>query len=292
MTALTSHSWLGKATWIAEKLNHSRAPTVRHGLSLAWLLLVGVTILADPSLAEPKIGVASATKNQVRGILGGASRDVSTGSQVFSNELVRTGPDSLAQLLFADQTSLSVGPQSEVKLDRFVYNPERGGNVVIETGRGALRFVTGSQSPANYTVKTPLATIGVRGTVFEVNTRIKVLNNKKRIEEVILLVQGEISIRTLDGQNRELVKPGTALILNDVSGSVTVQGPITWDGTIYDVASRIPFPLYGTSFENDPRYTPAPDSHLDLNDQLDAIILRSLVAPAAKTPCKLPPPSC
>jgi hypothetical protein len=137
MTALTSHSWLGKVTWISEKLNHSRAPTVRHGLFLTWLLLAGITLLADRLFGRAKNRGASATKNQVRGILGGASRDVSTGSQVFSNELVRTGPDSLAQLLCADQTRLSVGPQSEVNLDRFVYNPERGGNVVIETGRGA-----------------------------------------------------------------------------------------------------------------------------------------------------------
>jgi len=127
-------------------------------IMLAW---------ATPSLADSKIGVASVAKNQVHGILGGTTRAMSAGSELFSNETVRTGEASQAQLLFLDQTSLSVGARSEVKLDRFVYNPDRkAGNVVIEASRGAFRFVSGSQNPSNYTIKTPLATIGVRGAIF------------------------------------------------------------------------------------------------------------------------------
>ena len=127
-------------------------------IMLAW---------ATPSLADSKIGVASVAINQVHGILGGTTRAMSAGSELFSNETVRTGEASQAQLLFLDQTSLSVGARSEVKLDRFVYNPDRkAGNVVIEASRGAFRFVSGSQNPSNYTIKTPLATIGVRGAIF------------------------------------------------------------------------------------------------------------------------------
>jgi hypothetical protein len=258
---------------------------------LASWIFIGVTFgLLPISLAEPKIGVASATKNQVRGIVGGATRDVSLGSEVFPNEVVRTGVNSLAQLLFLDQTSLSVGALSEVKLDRFVYNPSRGGNVVIDAGRGALRFVTGSQSPANYTIKTPLATIGVRGTIFEVTTVIKSINNKKVIEEIIQLVEGAIAIRTREGQNYELVKPGTAFMLTDASGPVSVKGPIRWDGSIYEVAAKVPYPLYNAFFGLDPGNPQALDSNLDLNDQLNAIILGSQMAP--KPQCKLPPPNC
>src|SRR5437764_14136938 len=131
-------------------------------VALLWLLR------PDPCAAGPKIGVASAARNQVQGILGGGTRALAAGSEVFANETVRTGDDSLAQLLFLDETSLSVGARSEVKLDRFVYNPSRKtGNVVLEASRGAFRFVSGSQAPTNYTIKTPLATIGVRGTIVD-----------------------------------------------------------------------------------------------------------------------------
>jgi hypothetical protein len=259
---------------------------------LGGVILLGMMagLLPASSLAEPKIGVASATKNQVQGILGGVNRELSSGSEVFSKEVVRTGTDSLAQLLFLDQTTLSVGAQSEVKLDRFVYNPNRGGNVAIEVGRGAFRFISGSQNSASYRVKTPLATIGVRGTIFELTTVIKSINSKKVIEEIIQLVQGAISVRTRDGENYDIVKPGTAFLLTDASGPISVKGPIAWDGSIYEIAGKVPYPLYNAMFELDPRSPRPPDSTLDLNDQLNAIILRSEMPPAPK--CKLSPPNC
>src|SRR5262249_46211348 len=109
------------------------------------LPLMGVvallSVLLPDTAAAPKVRVASAAKNQVQGIIGGGTRALSAGSEIFSNEIVRTGEESLAQLLFLDETSLSVGARSEVKLDRFVYNPDRKtGNVVLEASRGAFRF--------------------------------------------------------------------------------------------------------------------------------------------------------
>jgi ferric-dicitrate binding protein FerR (iron transport regulator) len=115
------------------------------------------------ALAEGKIGVAAAVQNQVFG----NSQPLSTGSGIFANERIRTGEASTAQLQFIDQTNLSVGPKSELVLDRFVYDPNRGkGSVVVQTGRGVFRWVSGSQDPTSYQIKTPVATIGVRGTVF------------------------------------------------------------------------------------------------------------------------------
>src|ERR1700680_663434 len=76
-----------------------------------------------PSLAQIKIGSATSSSNQVTGIVGSESRPIAAGSDVFRDELVRTGDASVAQLLFLDDTNLSVGPRSQVKLDRFVYNP-------------------------------------------------------------------------------------------------------------------------------------------------------------------------
>ena len=63
--------------------------------------------------------------------------------------------------------------RSEVRLDRFVYNPDRStGQVTVEASRGVFRFVTGSQDPKSYAIKTPIATIGVRGTEFHLLVRL------------------------------------------------------------------------------------------------------------------------
>ncbi len=126
-------------------------------------LFAGAMLLhSGASFAQNKVGVAAAVKNQVTS----NARPLVAGSDVRVREVVRTGADSMAQLLFLDETSLSIGPQSEVTLDRFVYEPNRrAGNVVFNTGRGVFRFVSGSQQPTSYQIKTPVATIGVRGTV-------------------------------------------------------------------------------------------------------------------------------
>src|ERR1700754_39781 len=119
-----------------------------------------------------KIGVASSVKNDLQRVAPAPSQAVGAGSSLIANEHLRTGEASSAQLLFLDETSVSMGAQSDLVLDRFVYNPNRAapGNVVLSTARGALRFITGSQNPTNYTINTPVASIGVRGTIAEIFT--------------------------------------------------------------------------------------------------------------------------
>jgi len=114
--------------------------------------------------AEPKIGSAKDVKNNVQGVVSGNSQRLSKDSEVFTNEVVRTGAASLADLVFLDQTTLTVGPVSEVHLDKFVYDQGgSSGSVVIQATRGTFRFVTGSQDSKVYQIKTPYGTLGIRG---------------------------------------------------------------------------------------------------------------------------------
>ena len=65
---------------------------------------------------------------------------------------------------FNDQSNLSVGPSSQVHLDKFVYDPNKGtGSTVIEATRGTFRFTTGSQNKGEVKIKTPYGTLGARG---------------------------------------------------------------------------------------------------------------------------------
>jgi hypothetical protein len=133
------------------------------------IALAGVLALQPTASIAESIGHAASTRNHVDGVLSGQTRTLSSGSGVYSNELVRTGKDSAADLRFRDNTNLNVGPSSEVRLDKFVYDPNKSrGNVTLNATKGAMRFVTGAQDSKNYTIKTPYATLGVRGTVLEI----------------------------------------------------------------------------------------------------------------------------
>ena len=130
--------------------------------------------MASGELAGQEVetaGVAGAIKPSVEGdVAGEDSRVLFVGSDIFRNELIKTGEEGTAHLMFADQSSLTIGPNSEVIIDRFVYQPETGtGELALSASVGVLRFVGGALSKSgNVTVTTPSGTIGIRGGVMVV----------------------------------------------------------------------------------------------------------------------------
>lgn len=125
-------------------------------------------LFAAPAGAEPEVGAVA--QRDFLGATGtrenGERRDLFFNREVYTNELVETGTRSTTNLVFLDRTSLYVGVQSQVRLDKFVYDPEqRLGDVAISFGKGAFRFVTGDiQNKENVSLSTPTATMTIRGT--------------------------------------------------------------------------------------------------------------------------------
>lgn len=189
------------------------------------LIVVAALLAASvQEVSAQKIGIASAVRNEVSGIQGGTARPLSNGSDVSANERIRTGAVSTAQLLFLDQTTLSVGAQSEVVLDRFVYDPNRGtGKVVVNAGVGAFRFVSGAQKSSSYEIRTPVATIGVRGTV--IHWIVKEIS-PGQYWAVFFVPQGEISITFVLGGKTYTLGPGDAITYSTSTG---LQGPYKMD---------------------------------------------------------------
>src|SRR5262249_20892793 len=98
----------------------------------------------------------------------GAVQDLSINDLLEQNDRVITTGDGSAYIHFIDDTVLTVGANSEVVLDKFVFDGNKARNAVIQISRGTLRFVTGSSDHSAYQIKTPVATIGVRGTTIDV----------------------------------------------------------------------------------------------------------------------------
>jgi hypothetical protein len=120
--------------------------------------------------AQQDIGGAKVVINNVQGDLPtGNNVPVVQGDNVFLNEAVHSGPDSKANLLLKDNSDVTIGPGSTVKLDDFVYSgPKSAGTIGLNMTKGTLRFVTGDASKRAYTIWTPTAAIGVRGTTLRI----------------------------------------------------------------------------------------------------------------------------
>ncbi|MCF8088561.1 MAG: cadherin-like domain-containing protein [Desulfotignum sp.] len=97
------------------------------------------------------------------------SRELSADSVLFQGEKVVTHDDGQIEIKFIDDTTLSLGKNSQVTIDAYVYDPDNGANsnLLLEMGKGVFRTVTGEiakQNPENFNLKSPLALIGIRGT--------------------------------------------------------------------------------------------------------------------------------
>lgn len=102
-----------------------------------------------------------------------AGRTLTIGANVVHKERIKTNTSGSLQLLFIDRTTLTVGPNSDVVIDEYVFDPNKNtGKMTVSVGKGVMRFVGGQISHnGEATVKTPPATIGIRGgvAIIEVN---------------------------------------------------------------------------------------------------------------------------
>jgi hypothetical protein len=144
----------------------------RAGAIVALIQVICALCAFCSARAQQSIGSTTAAKNQVTREVAGASAPLMVGDSVYLNEVVRTGVDSLAKLVFLDSTNLAVGPISRVVLDQFVYVGQVGAQkMAVNLAKGIFRFTTGALDKKAYVISTPTASIGVRGTVLDIDSR-------------------------------------------------------------------------------------------------------------------------
>jgi hypothetical protein len=133
----------------------------------AFALLVTATSTYAAETVPPagQIKVVSGTAFIVRGT---SVIPATVGERVFEADRVRTGSDGRLGITLKDDTRFSLGPNSEVRLDRFAYAPSEGRvALALNVVRGIAAYVSGriaKLSPDAVRLETPGAIVGVRGT--------------------------------------------------------------------------------------------------------------------------------
>ncbi|WP_158554667.1 FecR family protein [Methylovirgula sp. 4M-Z18] len=131
-------------------------------------LLLFMCLLAGAARADESIGTATKVQPSASGTGAGHAGTLNTGDALGADEVIETKPSGLAHLRFVDNTDLSVGPGSSIKLDKFVFNTQQtASDFALSTTKGVFRFTTGVSDHKAYSIKIPdVAVIGVRGTRF------------------------------------------------------------------------------------------------------------------------------
>lgn len=137
----------------------------RSGYVLVMVLGTAAPVLAQHPSPAGHIKTSSGAAYIVRNNAEIAARP---GTAVFETDALRTGADGTVGVTLKDDTRLSLGPGSEVRLERYMYAPGEGGfAMVLRFARGVAAYVSGRMAklaPDSIRLETPSAIVGVRGT--------------------------------------------------------------------------------------------------------------------------------
>ena len=173
---------------------------------------------------------ASASTSEFIGVIGAAIGDIKNqnnekllnGSKIYYGDTIIVNKQSNAQLLFLDQTVITVGEESELTVDEFIYDPETNeGKFVSSINSGTVKVITGEISknnPDNLEVNVTTGTIGARGTEFvvvaESNDENKIILLGPGPNNTLGMMPGTLQVS--DGLNTiEIIKPGYESILTN-----------------------------------------------------------------------------
>jgi len=186
-------------------------------------LIVGLFFVINISQAEEKLDI----EKQLVGVVGAISgtvktaiRELKAGDKIYLNETIYAGIDSGTQILLLDQSTFTIGSDSEVVMDTFIYDPATNdGKIVANVKKGSLKIISGlisKKNPDSLTVKVPEGTLGSRGTEFQT------MVSKKKTDTLLIG----------PGKNNTLgLRPGAVLVGNKF-GQTMLNNP-------YSVASMV-----------------------------------------------------
>ncbi len=146
---------------------------VRGAVSTALLLLcVALIFAAAPrAFAAESAGTILMLKGDVEAeAADGTARVLAKGEDVSQGDTIKTAPKSFAVINFSDGGKVTVRPGTVLVIDEYAYGGDNDG-AALKLVKGGLRALTGAiakQNPDAYRVNTPVATLGVRGTEFDV----------------------------------------------------------------------------------------------------------------------------
>ena len=185
--------------------------------------IIALFFVFNITQAEEKIDI----DKQLIGIVGAVSgtaktntRELKAGDKIYLNETIYAGIDSGTQILLLDQSTFTIGSDSEVVMDTFIYNPATNdGKIVANVKKGSLKIISGlisKKNPDSLTVNVPEGTLGSRGTEFQT-----IVSNQKT--DTLLIGPGK--------NNTLGLRPGAVLVGNNL-GQTLLSNP-------YSVASMV-----------------------------------------------------
>lgn len=207
-------------------------------MQIIIILVAFLGVLLTPllALAGPEIGTVTRLQNSATVIRDGQTIPLKSGSVIQENDEIVSAKEARVEITFSDETKLTIGGNSTLIIDRFLYDPKKSvGRILLDAAQGPFRFISGGigkMKDKRAEVKTSSAIIGIRGTDFWGGPSAGVYG--------IFLIDGIIVVRNAEG-GRILTASGTGVNLTGATvapGEVAVWGKSRVAGAISSVTFK------------------------------------------------------
>lgn len=185
-----------------------------------------------PAQALANIGTVISAKQGAQIIRAGNAQPVISGMDVVSGDTISTDHSGLVQIVFVDETKIAVGPNAHMVLDVTMLRGNRKAkSFAVQALGGSFRFISGKSRKRAYSIKTPTATMAVRGTTFDMWV-------VSQTQSAMLVLHGTVQMCSAQGSCRST---GRVCSMYATSGGGSVGRPA--DQAQYDQALKSGFPF-------------------------------------------------
>jgi hypothetical protein len=117
---------------------------------------------------DPSIGLVKTASGEASILRGGRRLAALPGLGLALGDVLATGSTGTLGVILRDDTVISLGPSSQIRLVQFAFDPAQGNlSMVLRMTRGLMEYLSGRISklaPGSVRIETPVATLGIRGT--------------------------------------------------------------------------------------------------------------------------------
>ena len=133
---------------------------------MMYLLLACAT--GASAREDPSIGLVKTATGEASILRQGRRLAALPGLGLALGDVLATGSTGTLGVILRDDTVISLGPSSQIRLVQFAFDPAQGNlGMVLRMTRGLLEYLSGRISklaPGSVRIETPIATLGIRGT--------------------------------------------------------------------------------------------------------------------------------
>lgn len=173
--------------------------------------LLSVGFCSSLAFAQTDAGRIHSMKGFVTIERGGNAIKAAANSKIFPNDIIKTGTASMAELVMKDGSSLTMGPDSILNINQFLFSHgKEKPSFIVRMAKGIFIYISGAISkvhPGSVKLKTSGATIGIRGT--KIVIKVLGIGPDSGKEDLIVLnlrdPAGKVGVVTIDTEAGEQI---------------------------------------------------------------------------------------